>query len=193
MSESWQHNGGEENVLHWAVGKVAAITIVGAMVAGLVVSVGEQSLTSSPTQERSSPAVKTPAATADRMTDGYRTVVLRADDNGHFWTRGTINGADVDFVVDTGATSVAIDRETAARAGVRPAATDFTVRAQTANGIAAAAPVTFRRLRIGALELSNVQAHVLDGSMHGIGLLGMSFLQRLEGYEVRRDRLYLRW
>jgi aspartyl protease family protein len=193
MHESWQHARSETNILQWAAGKVAIITVCGAAIAGLMVGVGGRLTTGASVDVRPATAVRQPPVAKDGSTESARTMVLRADDNGHFWTRGTINGAGLDFLVDTGASSVAVDLETAAKAGVRPAATDFTVRAQTANGVAAAAPVTLRRLRIGSLELSDVEAHVLDGSMQGVGLLGMSFLQRLESYEVRRDRLYLRW
>ena len=96
-------------------------------------------------------------------------------------------------MIDTGATSVALDRETAARIGIRPSTREFTGRSSTANGTARVAPVVLRQLSIGQMTVRDVQAHVLEGSMHGVGLLGMSFLRRLDGYEVRGDRLYLRW
>jgi aspartyl protease family protein len=59
--------------------------------------------------------------------------------------------------------------------------------------MARAAPVVLRQLSIGQMTVRDVQADILEGSMPGIGLLGMSFLRRLDGYEVRGDRLYLRW
>ena len=129
---------------------------------------------------------------SEERIDAGRTLVVQADQQGHFWVDGEINGVSIPLMIDTGATSVALDRETAARIGIRPSAREFTGRSNTANGMARVAPVTLRQLSIGQMTV-RVQAHVLEGSMHGMGLLGMSFLRRLDAYEVRGDRLYLRW
>ena len=124
---------------------------------------------------------------------GDRAVVLRADRSGHFWADGSIDGKSVRFMVDTGATGVALGRATAARVGLRTRERDFTVRSHTANGIARAAPVEIRRLQIGPITLYNVDARVMEQPMPGMALLGMSVLSRLQGYEVRGDRMVLYW
>lgn len=122
-----------------------------------------------------------------------RTVVLRADRQGHFWIDGRVNQADVRFIVDTGATGIALSREDAESAGIHLQDRDFTLKSQTANGIARAAPVEIRTLQVGPLVVRGIRAHVIDGPMTGMALLGMDFLRRLDSFEVRGDRLTLRW
>ncbi len=122
-----------------------------------------------------------------------RTVVLRADRQGHFWIAGRVDHADVRFIIDTGATGIALSREDAARAGIHLQQRDFTLESHTANGIARAAPVEIRTLEVGPITVRGVQAHVVDGPMSGMALLGMDFLRRLESFEMRGDRLTLRW
>ena len=104
-----------------------------------------------------------------------------------------VNGTPVDFLVDT--------RRLARRAGARPtphawaiapAQLRFTGRAATANGTVGLAPVTLRELRIGQLSRHGVAAVVNEAPM-GISLLGMSFLDGLEGWEASGDRLLLYW
>ena len=122
-----------------------------------------------------------------------RTIVLRADRQGHFWIRGRVNQADVHFMIDTGATGIALNQQDAASAGIHLQDRDFTLRSHTANGIARAAPVEIRTLEVGPITVRGVSAHVMEGSMTGIALLGMSFLRRLDSFELRGDTLTLRW
>ena len=188
MSEKWQDADGP---LRWAIGKAFVVLLIGVVSAWMI------------TWSDQGPATaRQPLSTTERSPDGWsseeaidagRSLVVRADQQGHFWIDGRINGVTIPFVIDTGATSVAFDRETAERVGLRPGDREFTGRSNTANGTVRVAPVTLSRLSIGPITLRDVQAHVLEGSMHGIGLLGMSFLRRLDAYEVRGDRLYLRW
>ncbi len=122
-----------------------------------------------------------------------RALTLNAGARGHFFLDGEIDGAPVRFLVDTGASKVALGPDTARAAGFRLVPRDFTLKSHTANGIARAAPVMIRRLRAGPITLRNVDAVVLERSMQGAVLLGMSFLGRLDGYEVRGDEMILRW
>ena len=187
MRETWQ---GSNSPLRWAIGKAMVVLIVG-VVAAMMINWSDDILT----RMRVSAVGKPPNTrlSEETISTGQRTLVLQADPQGHFWVDGEINGVSIPFMIDTGATSVALDRETAARIGVRPSAREFTGRSDTANGTARVAPIVLRQLSIEQMTVREVQAHVLEGSMHGIGLLGMSFLRRLDGYEVRGDRLYLRW
>ena len=82
--------------------------------------------------------------------------------------------------------------EDAKRIGINTGALRFTREYQTANGLIRAAPVTLRDVSISQLRVRNVEATVSEAPM-GISLLGMSFLGELSGYEVRGDRLILRW
>jgi len=120
--------------------------------------------------------------------DGVREVVLKRNKYGHYVTSGRINGQPVTFMVDTGATGVAIPGSTAARLGLRPGAA---VSTQTANGIATSYAVTLARVSVGGIELHDVQAGISPGLRTGEVLLGMSFLKHIE-FTQRGDTLVLR-
>jgi aspartyl protease family protein len=121
-----------------------------------------------------------------------RVLVLRAGHGGHFWVDAEVGGATVRFIVDTGATSVVLSPEDADRIGLVLGSQDYTEVHRTAGGLVRAAPVLLSEIRIGSLKVRNVEASV-NPQLSGISLLGMSFLRRLQGYEVQRDRLRLYW
>lgn len=123
---------------------------------------------------------------------GRREIVVRAGQGGHFILTALVNGEAVRFMVDTGATTVALTPLDAKRVGFDPRMLDYDKRYQTANGIALAAPVTLREVRIGQLSLYDVRATVLSRPM-SVSLLGLTFLKRLSGHEVRDGKLVLRW
>jgi aspartyl protease family protein len=93
---------------------------------------------------------------------------------------------------DTGATQIVLPSAAADRLGMRGGRLRFNTRFESANGATYAAPVTLRDVRIGQLQLHDLDAYVNQGTMD-ISLLGMSFLRQLRGYEVMRNRLVLRW
>lgn len=109
-------------------------------------------------------------------------VILAADTRGHFVTEGAINGNPVRFLVDTGATSIALPGREAERLGIdyRKGLRSFT---NTANGPVAAYRVTLDRVKLGGIELNTVEAIVIEQGLD-ITLLGMSFLNRVE---MKRD------
>ncbi|EDY86631.1 conserved hypothetical protein TIGR02281, putative [gamma proteobacterium HTCC5015] len=104
------------------------------------------------------------------------------DRMGMFRTPGTINGQLVSFMVDTGATTVAMSAETASQLGIDfiQASGGRQVGVSTANGMARAWPVTLDRVAVGALEEHFVEALVIEGRAMDDVLLGMSFLGRLD-------------
>jgi aspartyl protease family protein len=107
-------------------------------------------------------------------------VTLTADGRGHFITTGSINGVSVRFMVDTGATSVAISTSEARRLGINYMAGE-PGRASTANGVVQMYRVKLDNVRVGDITLSNVDGSVVDGAgMGGVALLGMSFLNRTQ-------------
>ena len=103
-----------------------------------------------------------------------------------------INGARVAMVLDTGASSVVLTREDAKAAGLPLEVLAYTVNIDTANGRARAAPVTLDRIAVGGLVERSVEALVAQPGQLKTSLLGMSFLNRLQSWEVRGDRLLLR-
>ncbi len=100
-----------------------------------------------------------------------------------------MNGRSVKVLVDTGATSVAINRSTARRIGIRLRDRDFRHRASTANGVAMYARAKIDEIRIDGIRVYNVDAAVLDDSSLGGTLLGMSFLNKLKSFEIKRNKL----
>jgi aspartyl protease family protein len=109
-------------------------------------------------------------------------VTLASDGRGHFFADGTANGVALRFIVDTGATMIVLSAEEAKRMGLdyRSAPRGSV---QTANGVVPAYLVRLDLVKVGAIELSNVEALVVEQNT-GVALLGMSFLNRLE---MRRD------
>jgi aspartyl protease family protein len=87
---------------------------------------------------------------------------------------------------------VALTQTDARRLGIDPAALNYTISYQTANGIVRGARVMLDEVKVGAISLRNVQASVTEGDGLGVSLLGMSFLGRLNAVEVRGERLVLR-
>ena len=120
-----------------------------------------------------------------------RTVHLTSRRGGHFFARAWINGRQINVMVDTGATGVALTSQDAETVGVFVGANDFTRRSRTANGIVKSAPVVLDSIRIGDIEVDDVQASVSqEGRLH-ITLLGMTFLGKLSRVEIKGDRLVL--
>ena len=118
-------------------------------------------------------------------------LVYHADQRGQFWVDGAANGASVRFLVDTGASSVVLTLADAAGGGIGRSNLAFTARVSTANGIARAAPVRLREVRIGQLSINDVQAFVAENLQ--FSLLGMTFLKRIEGFEIRDGVLTINW
>jgi len=117
-------------------------------------------------------------------------VRIPRDENGMFLTVGTINGQSVEFLVDTGATSVAMNDATARRLGI-DYRTGSRGLVETASGVTEAYAVTLREVGVGSVRLPNVQAVVIRGAQPSRALLGMSFLSRTQ-IEHAQDMLVLR-
>jgi len=129
------------------------------------------------------------AAAPEALSD---TAKLRLSGNGHYMSEAEINGRTIRVMIDTGATTVALSHEDARKAGLRSTDLDFAIPVSTANGMVKAAKITIRRIAIGGIAVEDVEGLVLpEGSLSG-SLLGMSFLSRLDSFEVKDGVLYLR-
>ncbi|MCK6394147.1 TIGR02281 family clan AA aspartic protease [Zoogloea sp.] len=113
---------------------------------------------------------------------GAPSLVIHGDSRGHFNVAGAVNGVEVRFLVDTGATSVALGRSDALRAGIEFVKGE-PLTMQTANGLVRGWVVSLDKVRAGTLTLRNVPGVVIDGEMPYV-LLGMSFLNRMD---MRRE------
>jgi aspartyl protease family protein len=121
-----------------------------------------------------------------------RTVEIARGAGGSFSVVTQVNGARIAMVLDTGASAVVLTQEAAKAAGLPLEVLNYSVTVDTANGRARAAPVTLERVSIGSITERSVPALVAQAGQLRASLLGMSFLNRLESWEVRGDRLLLR-
>jgi aspartyl protease family protein len=125
----------------------------------------------------------------DRQTPN--SLVYRPNTQGHVLLDAAVNGSPVHFLVDTGATFVALTPGDAAAAGFSRNDLVFNVRTSTANGVGRAASVKLREIRLGQFSVYDVPAYVMENL--GTSLLGQSFLTRLDSYEMRDGVLTLNW
>ena len=140
----------------------------------------------------SAPAVMTARAapTSPSGSAAGRTVTLQSDRRGHFVVDARVDGRPVDFLIDTGASMIALRESAAARLGVHLTPRDYTARAQTANGVAKAAPVMLNRVEVNGITVRDVRAFVMADEALGVNLLGMSFLSRVK-WTYDKGRLVL--
>jgi aspartyl protease family protein len=171
-------------LLGYSLKLAAAVIATGLAVMVLVDREG----TSAPAPATTLPLAEQPAPVQAPLSE----LVLRAGAHGHFMVEAMVNGTPITFLVDTGASSIYLTPDDAARLGWTPPRLTYSERYNTAAGVVYAAPVTLRSLRVGQLELYDLPASV-GQQPSGISLLGMSFLKRLASYEMRGDRLILSW
>jgi len=131
------------------------------------------------------------AAAPQPASRGARQAVLRADALGHFNAEASVDGRQVDFLVDTGATMVALDAATARRLNLRPEPGAAMIQVSTANGAIFVRPVRLREIRVGSVVVRDVEAVVVAAGALDGNLLGMTFLNRLRRYAVEGDQLVL--
>ncbi|WP_322516538.1 TIGR02281 family clan AA aspartic protease [Rhodopseudomonas palustris] len=131
------------------------------------------------------------AATATTGAGHGRVVRIPRGTGGEFAVRAKVNGVNAPMVIDTGATSVVLTYETAKAAGLPLELLNFDVEVETAGGRTRAAKLSLDSIAIGRLVERSVPALVVPRGQMKTNLLGMSFLDRLESWEVRADQLRL--
>ncbi len=137
-------------------------------------------------------AAQRPPAPLPAASQGGYEISVPAGANGHFMLAAMANGTQVDFLVDTGASSVILNLEDAERLGINVHILDFSAAIRTANGEIRGAPVVLRELRVGQFHTDQVPALVISAPLD-VSLLGMSFLSRFKSFEMQGNRLILRW
>ena len=123
-------------------------------------------------------------------SQSYRTVTLQSDASGHFRIDARVDGRPVDFLIDTGASAIVLREKSAAWLGIHPAARDYTVRTQTANGEGKAARVRLNQIEVNGITVRDIDALVVADEALSTNLLGMSFLSRVK-WTHDRGRLVL--
>ncbi len=124
--------------------------------------------------------------------DGRATVMMEKRPSGHFEVRGSVQGAPIDFLVDTGATSTVLTAEDARSAGFDINALSFNIPVSTANGTANAARARASEITVGDIIRRNQTIMVAEDGALDQSLLGMTFISTLSGFDMRGDRLTLR-
>jgi aspartyl protease family protein len=117
------------------------------------------------------------------------TVLPRAP-NGHFYAQASVNGSPVNFLVDTGASMVALTGEDAAAAGLTWSDADVRIVAAGASGPVYGVPVRLDHVNLGGHEASNVEAAIIPKGLD-VSLLGQSFLSTIEPVRIEGDRMVL--
>lgn len=135
--------------------------------------------------------LKSEIVTSAPVSSGAGEVQFRRAGDSHFYVDSKVNGGAITFMVDTGATQVALSWDDARAAGFDPETLDFWQRVNTASGTAMVAPVRLERVEIAGIVRTNLPAAVLPRGAEG-SLLGLAFLNTLQSYEISGDRLTLR-
>ncbi|MEM9912472.1 MAG: TIGR02281 family clan AA aspartic protease [Pseudomonadota bacterium] len=110
--------------------------------------------------------------------------------DGHYYLTANVNGAEIDFVVDTGATMIVLTEQDASRAGFDPNTLAYVGRAATANGEVRTAPVWLDQISVGGIEDRGIGALVNEGELEQ-SLLGMNYLDRFSSVEISNGRMIL--
>jgi aspartyl protease family protein len=167
------------------------IVIIAAILVGLGTFMAQMAdkMTPAPAAATTAPQKVAPAQTVAQAAG--RSLSIPRDARGHFATDGRIDGQRIDFMVDTGASLVALNEKSAARFGLRPSRGDYTATVTTANGTIKAARTRLAMVELGGLVVRDVDAMVLPDEALSENLLGLSFLSKLKRFEYANGKLVL--
>ena len=148
---------------------------------------------SSERYERNGEAFAAAASLTPSQEPRWNDVVrINAAPDNQFYVTADVNRQSAHFLVDTGASHVALRDTDARNAGIYTTYKDYTYPIRTANGETRAAFVMIDEIEIEGLSVRNVRAFILQDNQLSVNLLGMSFLSELESVEARRGELILR-
>ncbi|KCZ94473.1 retropepsin-like aspartic protease family protein [Hyphomonas johnsonii] len=165
---------------------VAALLIAGAVAIFIV-----PKLRAAETPQAATPIAATVSVKPASSRGFSNAAIINRESDGHYWTLADVDGTGVKFMIDTGASTVAITYRDAQRMGLKPEELDFKWEIRTAGGIVHGAAVTLHKIRIGRVEVQDVEAMVLHEGLEQ-SLLGMTFLGELYSYEFRKSQLIIR-
>ena len=178
-------------MLGWAI-RLTCLVAAMVFAANVLINHREDALLARPGDAGRSQTAALATADAPPLQYSGNEMIIPVAADGHFYVNATIEGTDVAFLVDTGASGVFLNRDAAESLGFDLESLDYSIVTKTANGFGRAAPIMLNDLRVEEIYLDDVNAIVNDAPM-SISLLGMSFLSRLESYEVRNGHMILRW
>lgn len=166
---------------------IATAAVLSAVGAAKAVVVFESQL---PPQRPHEMVLTAPAPAAPPPATGDAAQAVKGED-GHYWAEASVNGSTVRFLVDTGASAVALRPEDAQRLGLSPASLAYDYKVTTASGEARAARVQLASISVGGAEVRDVDAYVIESGLQ-TPLLGMTYLGRLSQFEATQTALILR-
>jgi aspartyl protease family protein len=123
--------------------------------------------------------------------DGVESLVLSRSSNGHFQVSARLDGTDVTFLVDTGASRSVLTYRDAERAGLEPDTLSFNVPISTANGMAYEAETRIGRMEIGPFAIDDMRIGVIAEDKLNVSLLGLDVLDRFSSWRVEQGRLII--
>jgi aspartyl protease family protein len=166
------------------------IVITAGIMAGLGLFMAQMADKLTPASASTS-SVRQTALVATPAQAGLRSLNIPRDPRGHFQTDGRIDGQRITFMVDTGASVVALNESSAARFGLRPTPGQYTANVSTANGNVKAARTRIEMLDVGGLIVRDGDARVLSDEALSENLLGLSFLSKLKRFEYANGQMVL--
>jgi aspartyl protease family protein len=168
------------------------ILVFAAILAGLGIYMARMADNIQPTKIAvASNQSRTPVVSDASPDPGRRSHTIPKDSRGHFSTEGRIDGRRIGFMVDTGASVIALTESSAAQVGIRPLRSDYNAPVSTANGVVKGARARLASVNIGGLEVRDVEAMVLPDNILSENLLGLSYLSRLRRFEYSGGKLVL--
>ena len=120
---------------------------------------------------------------------GNKTVIVYANQYGHYYIRAITQGVSINYLIDTGATTVSLTRSDAEKIGIDLNKLNYSQKTSTANGITLSAPVKLDYIQINDIVVKDISASVSQNDGLDKSLLGMSFLNKLNSFEVSDDSL----
>ena len=166
------------------------LMILAAVLVGLGTYMAQMADKISPAPASASPSPKKADTETVAQASG-RSLNIPPDARGHFQTDGRIEGQRISFMIDTGASLVALNEKSAARFGLRPSRSDYNAIVSTANGTIKAARTRLAMIDLGGLVVRDVDALVLPDEALSENLLGLSFLSRLKRFEYANGQMVL--
>jgi aspartyl protease family protein len=167
------------------------IMILAAIMIGLGTFMAQIADKMSPAPASANTAARLPAPDPLPAQAGPRSLNIPRDGRGHFLTDARIDGQRIAFMVDTGASVVALNETSAARFGLRPSRGEYNAAVTTANGTVKAARARLPMIDVGGLIVRDVDAMVLPDEALSENLLGLSFLSKLKRFEYANGQMVL--
>ncbi len=166
------------------------LMILAAVLVGLGTYMAQMADKISPAPASASPSPKKADTETVAQASG-RSLNIPPDARGHFQTDGRIEGQRISFMIDTGASLVALNEKSAARFGLRPSRSDYNAIVSTANGTIKAARARLAVIELGGLVVRDVDALVLPDEALSENLLGLSFLSKLKRFQYANGKMVL--